>query len=100
METTIRKIVEYLDKYDFKHSLAGYRYLCSAIQLGSHTPHRLMLSDLYENVAAHFDTTGVTVERSIRYLLKSSSIEIGSKEFLARAIDSLYIMGFEEKLGA
>lgn len=96
METTNREIAEYLDKYKFKHSLAGYRYLCSAIQIGLQNPPMLMLSDLCENVAAAYDTTGVIVERSIRYLLKSASIEIGSKEFLARAIDSLLIMASEE----
>lgn len=96
METTNREIAAYLDTYNFKHSLAGYRYLCSAIRLGLQNPNMLMLSDLFETVAAPYDTTGVIVERSIRYLLKAASIDIGTKEFLARAIDSLLIMASEE----
>lgn len=89
------EIFEYLDGYQLKHSLAGYRYLYSGIQLGIENLHFTKISDLYDKIALLYDTERHIVEHSIRYLLKASHVEMQNKEFLARAIDSITLLEFQ-----
>jgi hypothetical protein len=66
----------------------GFRYLVTAIELGLQTPDIVYrITDLYDAVAAFFNTTGVKVERSIRYSIRKTNLT--NKEFISRAIDHL-----------
>lgn len=81
----------YLDSIGIKHANMGFRYLISAIEIGSDDPKLLYkISDLYEEIAKMYDTSKSSVEKSIRYSVMSTNLT--NKEFILRAVDSINMM--------
>ena len=81
-------IYNYFDTYSIKHSNSGFRYLITAIQLGSDDVENYSkITKLYERVAEVHSTTRTTVERSIRYSI--SKMNMTAKEFIMKAIFDL-----------
>lgn len=78
----------YLDSIGIKHANMGFRYLVTAIEIGSENPKLLYkVSDLYDEIAQLYDTNKSSVEKSIRYAVISSGLT--NKEFILRAVDSI-----------
>lgn len=93
-ETEVKEwsVCRYLDGYNIKHSLAGYRYLVTAISIGSKTQkNRFNLMELYELVAEKYDSQPSSIERTIRYALKNSEMTrvMTNREFIAIVIDDM-----------
>lgn len=79
-------INNYLEEQGIKHTNLGYRYLATAIVLGTESlPGKI--AELYEKIADMHDTSSLSVERAIRYSL--SKKETTNKEFIFKAVDRL-----------
>jgi|WetSurMetagenome_2_1015567.scaffolds.fasta_scaffold788080_2 two-component system, response regulator, stage 0 sporulation protein A len=85
------KIVNYLDKLEFKHANRGFGYLIDAIVLSAENPEILdaVCKELYPAVAELHNTTASRVERAIRHAIETSNAgKITNSEFIARAKDN------------
>lgn len=83
------KIVKYLDDNGFKHSIKGFDYLITAIDLCVEVPEKLHeVCKLYAEVGKIHSTTQPRTERAIRHSIETSDVKkITNSEFIARARD-------------
>lgn len=84
------EIVKYLDKKNVRHSLSGFDYLITAINMCTEDTDRIhSVCKLYADVAKVHGTTKSRVERAIRNAIETAGEEITNSEFIARARDYL-----------
>lgn len=91
------KIVNYLDKYRFKHKLAGFNYLAIAIENVIKNPSKLrgIGKEVYKPIADSIKVNQPTIERSICYPMEKCPDEsikgMTGSEFIAMAADAIRI---------
>lgn len=83
-------ISDYLGEQGVYHSKLGYKYLMLSLRalLDGKVDRYRMLS-VYEYVAAQSKVTPGQVDRSIRNVVRKTSMPVSNKEFLTRALDDL-----------
>ena len=94
------KIMKYLDDNGFKHSIKGFGYLITAIDLSVEVPEKLdEVCKFYAEVGKIHNTTQSRAERAIRHAIETSEVKkITNSEFIARARDHFIyeVMGNHE----
>lgn len=98
-------IVKYLDDVGMRHSVIGFDYLVTAIDMCVEKPERAhKICKLYDDVTEIHNTIGSRVERAIRHAIETADNVIGYEdgripngEFIARASD-YFIYQEENKL--
>ncbi|HEX3026390.1 MAG TPA: sporulation initiation factor Spo0A C-terminal domain-containing protein [Clostridia bacterium] len=85
------EIVSYLDQKNISHSVLGFAYLASAINLAIKNPElKYHTTELYRAIASTHKTTPTSVERCIRHAIeKSGCAKIVNREFISIAVDSI-----------
>ena len=93
---TKARIIQYLDKHNFKHSNAGFMIIVDIVMaMAKGDVQRLNISNAYKMIAEQTDSTKENVEKSIRFAIKNSECNgMTNKEFLCRAYDEIV---FEEE---
>lgn len=88
---TKTRIIQYLDKYNFKHSNAGFMIIVDIIMaMAKGEVQRLNISNAYKKVADDTNSSKENVEKSIRFAIKNSDCSgMTNKEFLCRAYDAI-----------
>lgn len=86
LETVIdREIHRYLLDHDIKACGKGFNYLVSAIRKGLENLTNIYnIMKLYEAVAEEYNKNTGSIERAIRYLIKSTGVT--NKEFISIAV--------------
>ncbi len=81
-------VYKVLNGIGVKHACKGYRYLIIAIQIGVNNPDMALKNkDIYEIIAAKYNTKASSVERAIRYVIMPFGMT--NKEFISKAIDDM-----------
>lgn len=86
LETIIDKeIHRYLLDHEIKTCGKGFNYLVSVIKMGlDNLTNIYNIMKLYEAVAEEYNKSSGSIERSIRYLIKSKGVT--NKEFISTAV--------------
>lgn len=85
------KILEELSKEGIKSTMTGYKYLVKCIALIVDDWERACsIWAIYEKIAIEYNVTPKSVDKAIRYVLKSSGVDKYSPcEFICRLADKV-----------
>lgn len=91
LRADINNIYQYVDTLGIKHGNLGFRYLVALIQIGIETYETCYkISNMYEKVAKIYGTNRSSVERAVRYSIKSTKYKgMTNKEFVMVVIDDI-----------
>ena len=82
------KIVQELKFLNAKRK--GYVFLKEAIEMSlSHQGKLALYKDVFPKIAEKYGKTSASVERDIRYLLKTSGCSLSSKKFIKNVAQNL-----------
>ena len=100
---TEKQIAEYLNRFGFKRSLLGYKYMISAINIAIQDPYAIeqVTKILYPAIAKMYNTTSSRAERAMRHSIETCytyanmyAKKMTNSEFIATAV---YYFKYKEK---